>query len=277
VGCGLVFSNPQPSEHDISNFYTNHYRQYYQKQDKPSLEYIQAYKKDKRAYSTVEYLACHGVIDASSRILDIGASEGEILHRIKKQTGAVALFAVEPNPEFGAFAVTHAGCLHFLDMAALPVNQKYDLVILNHVFEHLSCPVDYLSVIRELLAENGHIYIDVPDVSEYRSLESLHIAHMSHFSLTTLRNTLAEAGFEVVDIERHVPVMHPRSVRGLFRLASIPVVRAAHDWSSDWQHVRRLQRQASRYHRKRWSLVKRALNYLLSYRPLERFSVAEDR
>lgn len=273
LGCGLVFSNPQPGEQDLISFYANHYRQYYQKQDQPSLEYIKTYKKDQRARNTVEYLVRNEAINDSSRILDIGASEGEILYQIRQHTKATALFAVEPNPEFGAFAVTHASCLHVRDMAALPVGQKYDLVILNHVFEHLSDPVLYLSLIRDLLAESAYIYIDVPDISEYRSLESLHIAHVTHFSQITLTNTLAKAGFEVVDIEAHVPVMHPRSVRGLFRLASAPVAHTGHDWSPDWQRVQRLQRQASRYHRKSWSIAKRVLNYLLSYRTLGRFKV----
>jgi 2-polyprenyl-3-methyl-5-hydroxy-6-metoxy-1,4-benzoquinol methylase len=180
-GCGLVMTNPQPTEATLSEFYQRHYRSYYQKTDRASLEYIREYRKDERAAEAAAYLQQHGLLNNDMAVLDIGASEGCLLHAIAALAPGTRRVAVEPNAQFAAFAVTHAGCSWHESLGALRNSQpqaRFDLVTINHVYEHVKQPVQFLRELAPLLTPQARIYIDVPDVTAYRRLEDLHIAHL---------------------------------------------------------------------------------------------------
>jgi SAM-dependent methyltransferase len=262
--CGLVMTNPQPTSAALDDFYANHYRHYYQKVDKPSLEYIRQYRKDERAAATAHYIADQGLLPADAAVLDIGGSEGCILKALRDLQPGISSVAVEPNPDFGAFAREHAGCEVFADLSQLPPGRAFDLIVINHVYEHIKQPVHYLQSLRERLSPRGRIYIDVPDLAAYKGLESLHVAHLYHFCEATLRRAAETAGFKVFAIERHAPIKHPLSVRVVIGLSSEPSSTAATcDWTEDWDRLRQINRRAARYHRRRWSRLKR-LRYRLA-------------
>jgi len=261
--CGLVMTNPQPTEEALNDFYEHHYRRYYQKTDVPTLAYIREYRKDERAAYTVEFLQRHGMLKTGMRVLDIGASEGCILKALRDVEPTAQTVAVEPNPLFGAFATTHAGCKLYPSVDALvPAGERdFDLIVINHVYEHVKEPVAFLRQLEDLLGPDGRVYIDVPDITEYAGLESLHIAHLYHFGPTTLRRAAALAGYSADVLERHQPVKHPRSLRCLLR-AGGPPPGAPESTREGWAQVMEAQRRAGRYHRKRWPLSRRLRHWM---------------
>ncbi len=212
IGCGLVMTNPQPTDAALDRFYREEYRSVYQRVDVPDVEYIRRYKKDERCRGAIEFLVGAGALAAGSRVLDIGASEGAMLKAVADRVRGTERTAVEPNPNFRAFAEQFAGCTTHaaLDEAA---EGSYDLVIVNHVLEHVPAPVPFLEEVAGKLRSGGRLYIDVPSVSRYSSLDSFHVAHLYHFGRASLTNLLARAGFEVQHLEEHQPVMHPPSIR----------------------------------------------------------------
>lgn len=258
LGCGLAMSNPQPTPDALNEFYTHHYRHYYQKVEEPSEAYIREYRKDERAAETASYLRSQGVLPKDGSVLDIGASEGCILKALRDLEPGLHLVAVEPNPTFGAFAVTHAGCtLHPSLEPVKAAGSRFDLIILNHVFEHLASPVDYLQELSQLLTSRGCIYIDVPDLAYYTGLESLHLAHLYHFSQRTLSAVARRAGCQVQALEAHAPVMHPKSIRTLLKAGGKPAATPPSFLPEGWDLLLRINRKAGRYHRRRWSLSRR--------------------
>lgn len=85
----------------------------------------------------------------------------------------------------------------------LQEGKKYDLIILSHVFEHFLDIEKELSVIQELLAPDGLLYIEVPGLKllehgEYEGdfLACLQNAHVRIFSLGTLSNVMKKYGFD---------------------------------------------------------------------------------
>ncbi|HSW26948.1 MAG TPA: methyltransferase domain-containing protein [Burkholderiaceae bacterium] len=263
--CGLVMTNPQPDDHALDEFYRDHYRHYYQKTDTPSLAYIREFRKDERAATTAQFLRDAGLVFPGAAVLDIGASEGCILKAIADLEPTTRRVAVEPNLTFGEFAVTYAGCSLHASVQALQAagSAAFDLVIMNHVYEHVGHPVRFLAGLTALLTPAGQIYIDVPDVTEYEGLESLHIAHLYHFGPDTLARAAALAEFRVVRIEKHQPVMHPKSLRSVLRpgTATTP---APHNMRQGWDRVRQANRHAWHYHRSRWSLPRRLVHRWLA-------------
>lgn len=257
--CGLAMTNPQPTAEALDLFYRDHYRDFYQKTATASLQYITAYRKHERAAETVAFLLAKGALPPAAAVLDIGASEGAMLRAVRDAVPRTNRVAVEPNVEFGRFAAEHAECRHFASLQELRHHgeTRFDLIILNHVYEHVKNPVEFLTELHSLVADSGYIYIDVPDIEEYRRLDSLHIAHLYHFGGTSLALAAARAGFEMTSIGKHAPIMHPQSLRCLLRPRAQRAVTFPADNREGWRNVVNCDRHAFRYHRRRWSLLKR--------------------
>jgi 2-polyprenyl-3-methyl-5-hydroxy-6-metoxy-1,4-benzoquinol methylase len=213
--CGLVMTNPMPSSDAMGEFYSFHYRRYYHKVDIPTLEHIQAYELDRRAAYTVDYLSQFGLLADCKRMLDVGCGEGSILKEVKHRCHGIHLVGIEPGREFSKFARQHAGCIIYTCLSELngEPDSVFDLIVVNHVLEHVENPVQFLITLKQILSNEGKIYLDVPDVSAYSDVTDLHIAHLYHFSMGTLTAATAKAGLHVVAAERHCPPRHPRSIR----------------------------------------------------------------
>jgi hypothetical protein len=82
------------------------------------------------------------------------------------------------------------------------------------VLAHVADPTDFVDGIRTLLAPEGLVVIEAPDVRELvarRAFDTIYHEHLAYFSVTSLRNLLRRQGLEVVRVER-VPV-HGGSLR----------------------------------------------------------------
>jgi 2-polyprenyl-3-methyl-5-hydroxy-6-metoxy-1,4-benzoquinol methylase len=148
------------------------------------------------------------------RLLDIGSAEGTLL-AVGAERGwevegvEVATAMVEQVRETHGFTV-HQGMLE--SVALEPAS--YDLVIMNHVLEHVENPRTTLTRIAQLLTPGGIVRIEVPNLaslsSRFKNLQSRlrlkanpwkHYAtghHFWYFTPATLRYALQESGLEVI-------------------------------------------------------------------------------
>ena len=80
----------------------------------------------------------------------------------------------------------------------------FDVIVMNHVLEHISDPVGFLGEVKQILAPGGLIHIAVPNVNCWEALLPGWISyeeyHLTYFTSKTLRRALIAAGFEAVDI-----------------------------------------------------------------------------
>lgn len=142
-------------------------------------------------------------------LLDVGAATGDMV-KLALDNGLLA-----DGIEFSEFAIRQAHFRFGIDLMDLPLSQLqktdgYDLIHLNHVFEHFNHPLDELKHLSRLLNPGGLLYIEVPlqfhVVERMRMrlkpndriflVESLH--HPFFYNATTLRRLLRENGFEVL-------------------------------------------------------------------------------
>jgi 2-polyprenyl-3-methyl-5-hydroxy-6-metoxy-1,4-benzoquinol methylase len=153
------------------------------------------------------------MLGRQGRLLDIGSAEGTLL-RVAADRGwevegvEVASAMVSHVREALGFTV-HQGMLEDLPLEP----GSYDLVVMNHVLEHVGNPRTTLIKIAQLLSPGGIVRIEVPNLaslsSRFKNMQSRlrlkpnpwkHYAtghHFWFFTPATLRFTLQESGFDV--------------------------------------------------------------------------------
>lgn len=245
--CGLVQTNPRPSDIDLDSFYKEHYRTFYQGIKRPNASYVTEFGKEVRLRYTANYLATFLDGDSSKSLLDFGCGEGSLFAALRTQGVSSRLFGIEPNASFADFARERAAdavVFESLD-EVLAADMKFDIVVLNHVLEHFAHPRTMLNSIKALLTPTGQLYVDVPDVERYRSIDDLHIAHLLHFDLRTLRAMLRSVGLREEALEAHEPPHHPASIRAMARSATVDsLLPDALSAISGWNAVKAVQSKA---------------------------------
>ena len=213
TACGFVFSSPHYAPEVISDFYVERYRSLFKGQTDPrDLAVRQTYLAE-RAGFYVEFLDRAGLLPRSGgAVLDVGCGEGTLLRTLRLRRPDLRLAAVEPSVAFARHLAEDTGIPVVATLDQIPVGQRFDLVTLVHVLEHVHDPVPLLGQAGDRLGGDGRLYVDVPDLAAHASINDLHIAHCSHFSRHTLSAALVRAGLEVVEAIQHRPPTLPPSV-----------------------------------------------------------------
>jgi len=191
--CGLIFQSAEESRASGPDFYAQTYRKIYQSSAEPTTKDL--WVQEQRASHLVGLLRIFH-LDQPERILDIGASTGVLLQSFQQAFDSEVV-GVEPGDAYRAYAERH-GLVMFpsLDSLIEGDTEKFDLVSLIHVLEHLPDPVAYLRQVRQqVLSEQGILLLEVPNFYAHDSYE---LAHLACFTPHTLREVVKQAGFRVV-------------------------------------------------------------------------------
>jgi SAM-dependent methyltransferase len=195
-GCGLVSHHPLPSPEDIQAFYASKYRVAYKGAWEPKPKHT--LRAIRGAVSRAQRLAAH--LPAHARVLDVGASSGEFTYAMSR-SGFRAV-GVEPNQGYAAFAQKTYG----VDVLNGPLetagfgSDAFELIHLNHVFEHLSDPLGALAIFSRWLAPGGLLFLEVPNLLGVRkqAMNTFHYAHIWNFTPQTLLAVTDKGGFNPV-------------------------------------------------------------------------------
>jgi 2-polyprenyl-3-methyl-5-hydroxy-6-metoxy-1,4-benzoquinol methylase len=201
--CGLVYQSPRMTESELDDFYTREYRTLYQGDEGPRRRDLVIQRG--RAESLLHISRPH--LGETRRHLDIGASAGVLALRFQAHLKGAAV-GIEPGQAYRVYAQSQ-GLAVYPTLEALEAEnpEAFDLVSMAHVLEHLPNPVEYLAHLRKtLMAPNGLLLIEVPNLYAHNSFE---VAHMAAFSAHTLEEALHKAGFAVELLVQHG---QPRSV-----------------------------------------------------------------
>ena len=196
--CGFVYQNPGESAAADPVFYQETYRQLYQATEEPTAKDLRQQRL--RAEYQLELLQYHGVCRLS-RALDIGASSGTLLQTIHEAYGAETV-GVEPGNAYRKLAEAKGFKLYpSLELLKAGDTERFDMVSMMHVLEHLEDPLGTLREIRlDLLADNGFLLVEVPNFYAHDSYE---LAHLSCFTEHTLAEMLTQAGYKILHTRKH--------------------------------------------------------------------------
>lgn len=198
--CGLVYTNPRPSEAWYNLFYEKYFRVYYGGKGYPTDETANSIESRHKHLSNIEFIRRH--LKSKGDVLDIGSSEGNFLRYFGDAQPDWQLYGIEPNPKYADFSRKHFD-LENITTGAFPEvldrNKKFNLIHTGHVFEHILEPAQFLNDCYDALDKNGYLFLDVPNVEcKAKGIHFLHIAHVYHYGISNIGAILNKYGFKIL-------------------------------------------------------------------------------
>lgn len=150
-----------------------------------------------RSARITELLKAEDRLPTQGSLLDVGCGNGSFLKCFQKGYPEWSLNGTEWDEKYAATVCAIPNVRAHFTGALEAIDQKFDLISLIHVLEHIENPLATLRTIRSMLTERGQILIEVP-FYKHNPFELLIADHVSHFSKETLEATLRAAGFEIL-------------------------------------------------------------------------------
>jgi 2-polyprenyl-3-methyl-5-hydroxy-6-metoxy-1,4-benzoquinol methylase len=198
--CNFVFADSAASQDEYDEFYTS-LSKYEGNQTSGAIE-DKPWEVD-RFIEIGAFLDKH-FPDKSTSFLDIGCANGGLLRQLKKN-GYSNLCGVDPSISCVKNTAQNGDIKAFPGTAfKLPNVGLYDVVILSHTLEHLYDIKRAVTYLTSFIAEDGCLFIEVPNASEYfeyltSPLQDFNVEHINHFSIQSLQNLIQPLGFKRLD------------------------------------------------------------------------------
>ena len=195
--CGLVYQSPRMTQSELADYYEQEYRLQYQGNEGPNPKDLAT--QQGRAKSLLQFV--EGKLPPIARHLDIGCSAGLLLSSFQQAYQCIAT-GIEPGTAYREYAQASGLSIYAtLEDLEAAGEERYDLISMAHVLEHLPDPVEYLAHLRTTrLTPDGYLLIEVPNLYAHDCFET---AHMVSYSANTLSQTLQKAGFTLSAIKIH--------------------------------------------------------------------------
>ncbi len=140
---------------------------------------------------------------SGATIAEIGCGPGHLLSMLLER-GADRAFGFDPSYDPGRLGAPNDARLQ-ISQDPFPADGSLpaDLVITQHVVEHLERPIEMLEQIRRAINPSGHTYVEVPNGAHMVgacALWDLIYEHVSYFVPTSLVRACEEAGLEPMSV-----------------------------------------------------------------------------
>ena len=216
--CGLIMTNPCLDDKSNNDFYKNDYPYIYRAETKPSEDIFKNSRDE--AEQIITFIRKHTGM-TEGRVLEIGCADGRNV--IAFAENGYDACGIDLSKEYVDFGKDKGLNLFCEDSETFEKRGlKFDLIILNHVLEHLIDLDRDLSIIHKMLNPNGRLYVGVPGVKalslgEYKGdfLLMLQNAHVFNFTKTTLCRVMKKYGFDAIFCNEGVYGIFEKGDRGV--------------------------------------------------------------
>lgn len=135
--------------------------------------------------------------DAAPDLLEVGCNRGDFLYLFKETFPHANILGIEPSAQDAPppVPILHAPFDPTLFAA------RFDIVVLKHVFEHLTDPRRRAADLRSVLKPGGGLYIEVPDLNRSLAtgIEDFIPDHVSYFTAPSLRRALGPMHIDLLE------------------------------------------------------------------------------
>ncbi len=196
--CGAGFADGIPEQEELDHYYAEQSKYEYGHSGGAESPY------DLRRFEAIAQQVDPYLPSRSASILDVGCATGGLLSRFK-DIGFTHLMGADPSADCVASVQTlHGICAVRAAIGELDVwSERFDLILLVGVLEHLREVGQAVSTVRRLLKPEGMLYCAQPDVESFcactrEPYQQFSTEHVNFFSRRTLDNLFATAGMEPV-------------------------------------------------------------------------------
>jgi SAM-dependent methyltransferase len=204
--CGLMYASPRGKEPDHIQV-AKYDPQFTRFQNGKAISRLMKEKIQVRDYDrTREHL--NRLYPRRGKLVEVGSGLGYLLDRFRQDGWDV--LGVEPDPQACRYAreeVKIEAINDILENSDL-APESIDVILLNHVIEHLDNPLETLRAVNRLLKTGGHFVIETPryDTLMFHLLgrRERSVAcngHIYFFTTDSLRKLYEAAGFETVQLD----------------------------------------------------------------------------
>lgn len=201
--CGLIQINPRLNSSSYNLFYNKYYNKLSLGKCNNELNYLDIFNGQLHKADEVfrEILRVRTVIDTNCSILDIGCSLGGLIKRFNNG-GLKNCVGIDINSDFVKYGRENFG-VNIRESSIFDLNSKYDIIISNHVLEHIDNPKEHIKYIFDnLLSDNGLFFVSVPSINSIFKVNaifpleaSLHFCHPFLYSVHTLTRLFCSCGY----------------------------------------------------------------------------------
>ncbi|MFN8634354.1 MAG: class I SAM-dependent methyltransferase [Chloroflexota bacterium] len=149
-----------------------------------------------RSVRLFERLARECQLPEKGRLLDIGCGNGVLLRSVSALAPGWTLAGADLDDRHRATVERIPGVERFYAGPAERIQDRFDLIAMQHVLEHVPEPVQLLRHLGSLLLPGGRLFVQVPNADE-NPFDLMVVDHASHFGPETVRATVLSAGLEV--------------------------------------------------------------------------------
>jgi len=213
--CGLVMTSPRITQESLPYYYEKYYHPLnYGKENLENQEALFKQGQGEKIFNKLyPYIQNINVLS----VLEIGAGVGNVLEEFRDQAVNNSIKTELYGTEYSHDCIVECEKrrLNMIEgnaQSVLSLNQKFDIIILSHVFEHFIDLGNELKILKKLLKKGGLLYIEVPGIlaihdKPYYNFSflgySVH-AHMYNFSSVTLKNIMNTYGFIQIESNEKV-------------------------------------------------------------------------
>lgn len=200
VACGFTFASDIPSQSELNLFYQTS-EHHLHTELPPGLARMHS--------DFFQFVMQHADVSPDTRILDIGSGIGHFLQNFKT-AGFRSLLGIEPSPASSRLAKEMYGLeIQATTISTFRSEEKFDLITISGVLEHIADLRDSLHKISTLLQDQGLLFVAVPDAAAFGAVPPAEpflefaLEHINFFGPVSLDNLLRRAGLERVATESH--------------------------------------------------------------------------
>jgi len=214
--CGLVFLETQPTDAQLQALYDSLYYP-----DDDTQPVLKPESDNEKLDQHARYLDAKFNLKGAA-VLDVGCGSGNFMASLRA-AGAEVVCGVEPN-EVARNEAIQRGFETFDSISGLG-EQKFDLVVMNDVIEHLRDPLADCRLLRQCLSPAGSVYIVTINLGGLKSRLKrenwdmvLDPTHLYFFDAMSLSYLIETAGYEAIKVDKHyVRFSHHGALRALFQ------------------------------------------------------------
>jgi 2-polyprenyl-3-methyl-5-hydroxy-6-metoxy-1,4-benzoquinol methylase len=198
----LLITSPRPDDVNLSKYYESDDYISHSNSHKSVFTKIYQIVRNYTLRQKIKLINSFG--SKEKTLLDIGAGTGEFLFECHKDGWKVE--GIEPNMNARKLAEEKTGTKLKTQISELGT-ERYDVITMWHVLEHVPNLTEYVSQLNDLLNSNGTIIVAVPnhksfDASYYGKFWAAYDVprHLWHFSQTSIQKLFARENMKVNQI-----------------------------------------------------------------------------